>query len=84
MTTIRPELTGRKTGTAPPQATRFLEIGDLMERWKVSRQTLEKWLRRDPHFPPPHRFANSKIRKFKETDVETYERAALTRREARA
>jgi hypothetical protein len=83
MTTIRPELTGRKIGAATTQATRFLTMGDLMERWQVSRQTLEKWLRHDPLFPPPHRFANSTVRKFKEGDVEVYERAALARREAK-
>jgi hypothetical protein len=74
----------RRRGLPDPttRPTRFLEIGDLMERWHVSRQTIERWLRKDPNFPPPFLFANSRVRKFKEDNVEDYERAALTRREA--
>jgi hypothetical protein len=62
---------------------RFLDVGDLGERWKVSRQTIENWIRNDPDFPPAYRFADSRVRKFTEPDVETYERGALVRREAR-
>jgi hypothetical protein len=58
-------------------------MGDLMERWNVSRQTVERRIRTDPDFPPIYRFKNSKIRKVTEPDVETYERSALVRREAR-
>jgi hypothetical protein len=63
--------------------TRFLEVGDLMRRWGVSRQTIEVWIDTDPTFPPAYRFAHSRVRKFNERDVEGYERAALTRRGAR-
>jgi hypothetical protein len=65
------------------KATQFLEVGDLMRRWGVARQTVENWSRTDPHFPAAYRFADSRVRKFKESDVEVYERAALSRREAR-
>jgi hypothetical protein len=60
--------------------TRFLEVGDLQDRWGVSRQTIERWWRRDPNFPVAHRFADSRVRKFAEADVENYERAAMTKR----
>jgi hypothetical protein len=54
-----------------------------MVRWGVSRQTIENWQRQDKTFPPSFRFAGSKVRRFREDHVEVYERAALTRREAR-
>jgi predicted DNA-binding transcriptional regulator AlpA len=60
--------------------TRFLDMGDLCERWAVSRQTLERWIREDPTFPKPVRLGpKSKIRKFTENHVEEYERAAVVR-----
>jgi predicted DNA-binding transcriptional regulator AlpA len=62
--------------------TQFLEIGDLMARWNVSRQTIERWVRADPNFPPPFRFSDSRVRKFKESNVEAFERLAPTKREA--
>jgi hypothetical protein len=70
-----------KDQTKPP--TRFLDVADLTLRWSVGRQTVERWSRSDPAFPKVHRFFNSKVRKFLESDVEAYERSALSRREAR-
>jgi hypothetical protein len=65
------------------KARRFLKFGDLMKRWNVSRQCVERWSRVDPAFPPAYRFADSRDRKYEEGDVETYERSALSRKEAR-
>jgi hypothetical protein len=62
------------------KSTQFLEVGDLMRRWNVSRQTVERWWRENKNFPPTYRFPGSKIRKFKETDVEQFERASLSQR----
>jgi hypothetical protein len=67
----RPEDTGSET--------QFLEFPDLMRRWNVARQTLERWSREDPTFPPPYRFFNSIVRKYALADVVAYERAALRR-----
>jgi hypothetical protein len=58
--------------------TQFLEFTDLMRRWSVARQTLEVWSRR-PDFPPVYRFSNSIVRRYLESDVVAYERAALKR-----
>jgi predicted DNA-binding transcriptional regulator AlpA len=57
--------------------TKFLSVPDLMERWDVSRQTIERWWRIKPDFPKTYRFPGSSIRKFKEADVEAFERLAL-------
>jgi hypothetical protein len=66
------------------KATRFLTMGDLVERWAVSRQTIEDWLRTDPDFPSPYLFSDSRVRKFKEhPDIEKFERSALARGTAR-
>jgi hypothetical protein len=55
------------------------ENGKTAEIQKVIETTLEDWSRTDPNFPPIHRFADSRVRKVKESDAEIYERAALVR-----
>ena len=60
-------------------------IPQLRRRWGVSAMFIERRLRNDDAFPVPLRFTKSKIRKFKLSDIEAYEKIALTRvaREAR-
>ena len=56
---------------------RFLGTGDLMSRWNVSKQFLERRLRADPLFPVPYRFTGSDIRKWTEQQIEDYEKIAI-------
>jgi hypothetical protein len=73
---------GEEKKPRPPQTgseTQFLEFTDLMRRWSVSRQALERWSRL-PDFPAAYRLADSTVRRYRESDIEQYERRAVTKR----
>jgi hypothetical protein len=64
----------------PPKQKRYLGMNDLLERWDVSKQTVERRLRTDPDFPQPFKFPNSPIRKWTEEQIENYEKLAVVQR----
>ena len=68
----------------PPKPKRYLGTKDLMLRWGVSKQTIERRLRTDPNFPQPSTFPNSPIRKRTEEQAEDYEKLAVVQRRQEA
>lgn len=64
----------------PPKRKRYLGMNDLLERWGVGKQTVERRLRNDPAFPQPFKFPNSPIRKWTEEQIEDYEKLAVVQR----
>ena len=50
----------------------FLTDKQLSDRWSVTRQTIWKWLRDEPRFPPPTRLSAGTTR-WRLDEVEVWE-----------
>ena len=71
-----------RSRTAEPSATKYLTMAQLCARYgDCSSMTIERRLKHDPRFPQPMPFGSKRMRLWKESDCEKYERALVVAKE---